>query len=242
MTVARATSARRDRPGSAVGPVRRRLPAVRAARLRHRHRRRPTCSSRPPVARRRRLRGVARAGRRHPRGEHRLPRRRRRLGARQPGQRAVRGAGALGRPRPAASRRQPDRRAVRASCWPPTRGSGSRPPRSATSCGRSVCCWPARWPPAATAGWWPGVLFGLAIGCRLSTVFLVWPGCVAERLGRRGRRGRRGGARSLTGAVALAVGVALLRPVVAVGGPHARLPRQHDRLRRASASTSVGGR
>ena len=50
-------------------------------------------------------------GRRHPRGEHRVPRRRRRLGARQRGERAVRGPRALGPAGAAAPRGQPDRRA-----------------------------------------------------------------------------------------------------------------------------------
>ena len=86
-----------------------------------------------------------------------------------------------------------------------------------------------------------GVLFALAMGCRLSTVFLVGAWLVAEQLGDR-RRGCRCGARSITGAIALGARRAVLRAVVAVGRSHARLPRDARASSRACGSTSADGR
>ena len=78
-------------------------------------------------------------------------------------------------------------------CSPPTRGSGWRAPRWATSPGPSPSGWPAPWRRRPIAGCWPALLFGLGIGCRASTVLLGlspgwWPSArvTTRTIGRRG--------------------------------------------------------
>ena len=171
-----------------------------------------------------------------------LPRRRRRLGAREPRERAVRRRSRCGACRTCCAARAARSPGWPCSCSPPTRGSGSPPPRWATSCGRSGCCWPARSPPVATIGCSPACCSRWRSGCRLSTIFLVVAWLVAEQLGRAPSRVPLRGTADHRCDRGACWARSVLRAVVAVRRSHARLPREPRTTSPGSACTSVGGR
>ena len=166
-----------------------RLPAVHAARLRHRHRHGERAARRSHVARRRRPTTCPEARARS--CTRSAPALLDRLG----GSVAVNLAGVGVRPRSrcGASWRLARDDGARWPAWaccssPPTRGSGWRPRRWATSSGRSGSGLAGAAAARRDRRLLAGVLFGLAIGCRSSTVLLVVAWLVAERLGDAGRR------------------------------------------------------
>ena len=117
-------------------------------------------------------------------------------------------------------------------CWPATRGSGSRRPRWATTCGRSACCWPARWPPSGDRRVLAGVLFGLADRVPgLVRCSSWWPGWSPRSTGRPGDAGPTCRGRALGGRRARGRR-RVLRPPVARCRPVLRLPRERAPVRR----------